>query len=167
MIPISYVIALSLTIATLLVVVLFHNIALNKNRSKSLLLIEFVYFLFSLSWFYIVFEEIESVGIRYTLITIFSLIFSFILLTISYNFIFPQKENIPNLNKEKQYTTETLVGMCGEIISTYSDGGYYLGNLFDEAKTSIVVKINGNVNCGNKFLIDKVCDGYISAVLTV
>ena len=117
----------------------------------------------SFSWLYVLYKDLIIAWTFYStvLFVLCGVIFGFALLLFIWNGSVPIKQKT---DKIIEYTQDTLINMSGVVISQYSDDKY-LGKLRDEVGSDIVVKIDGVVNAGDKFVITNISGGDILASL--
>jgi hypothetical protein len=160
MIPMNYIVALFAS--TLLVLYRLVDIT---NKYVNILISILLSFATSASWTYVAISEynLHLWGNTPTLLSTLVLIFliglplGFLLMVITWRepLYIPQQ-----LNQEQElYTQDTLLGMTGVVVQTYSEGAY-LCKLTDKAQTSIVVYLD-NAKEGDKFIIEKIENGKI------
>ena len=160
MIPMNYIVALFAS--TLLVL---YGLVDITNKYVNILISIFLSFATSVSWTYVAISEynLHLWGDAPTLLSTLILIFliglplGFLLMVFTWRepLYIPQQ-----LNQEQElYTQDTLLGMTGVVVQTYSEGAY-LCKLTDKAQTSIVVYLD-NAKEGDKFIIKKFENGKI------
>ena len=167
MIPMNYIVALFTS--TLLVL---YGLVDISNKYVNILISIFLSFATSVSWTYVAISEynLHLWGDAPTLLSTLVLIFliglplGFLLMVFTWRepLYVPQQ-----LNQEQElYTQDTLLGMTGVVVQTYSEGAY-LCKLTDKAQTSIVVYLD-NAKEGDKFIIKKIENGkIIGSVVTL
>lgn len=161
MIPLCYIFALCSTLFAIFSVFLVRKIKSPKKRNVWLLSGFFIFFINGMTWFHIIFHNIQNDYLRFILNAFCSGIFSFFMVIITYEFIMEtiKKEDI-------KYNLQNLIGLCGVVTNKYQGDNFYVGYLLDDINTDIVVKINENVQNGSYFKIVSTDNGYISAILT-
>ena len=160
MIPLSYLIAIIIT--ALLLMSCLSNI---PNKYASIIVNAILSYGTATSWMYCIIDELfqggnilSSFALKIIIVLLLGLLFGFLLMTITWTE--PTVENKSDI-KHINYTTETLIGMSGKIVSKYDEESY-LGYLLDGANTDIVVYPNNcKLNIGDTFIIDKIDSGCI------
>ena len=167
MIPMNYIVALFAS--TLLVL---YGLVDITNKYVNILISILLSFATSASWTYVAISEynLHLWGDAPTLLSTLVLIFliglplGFLLMVFTWRepLYIPQQ-----LNQEQElYTQDTLLGMTGVVVQTYSEGAY-LCKLTDKAQTSIVVYLD-NAKEGDKFIVKKFENGkIIGSVVTL
>lgn len=160
MIPMNYIVALFAS--TLLAL---YGLVGITNKYVNMLISILLSFATSASWTYVVICEynLHLWGDTPTLLSTLVLIFliglplGFLLMVFTWRepLYIPQQ-----LNQEQElYTQDTLLGMTGVVVQTYSDGAC-LCKLTDKVQTNIVVYLD-NAKEGDKFIVKKFENGKI------
>ena len=119
----------------------------------------------SCSWGLIVLDTLPTDYKWYILYFLFSVVFGFVNLIFIWNDSLMDRVKQTVKNGEVQYTIDTLIGQRGVIVNVLGDKKY-LGTLFDDANTEILVEIDEYNSKKNTFVIDRIENDTIYAKMS-